>query len=433
MNFWKLQSCDNLIAYVTDIKLIDTSDTQQLFEELTNIRLCWAICGSFQFLCSNKAICLKCSQDNCVMLAKNESFSVTALESGSKMLVLNLDLYTMIDELPVAVQVGSYNQSISRETRLQFQLLEEYINTQETNGLIINLWCSLLLAKIRSDFENEYNKILLSPNGIVFVGNTAVVREKPFEINFTDVILKVDSYIYEKTQKILFKSKNSFLERPIQKVFSSKVESVGEKAPYFSLEAKEDLYYKIWFFHEDTETISNVSPFGSNVKLCFSVKANTCCKFMIGISSCVDYELVGSDLVIDHCDRWIDYEVTLFEGKKISTTNTYILSAIDYINTKFRSKLTTTDIATMVHLHPSYLSRIFKEYTGCTISRFINARRITEAKQLLCETDWTVETIAVHVGFYDTHHFQKCFRANVGCAPSEYRKGVLSMGGGEKI
>ena len=433
MNFWKLQSCDNLITHVTDIKLIDTSEIQKYFEKFTDICLCWATGGSYQFLRSNKASYLKCSQEMCVMLTKNEDLTVTTLESDFKMLVITMKLYTMVGEMTVPLEVDNYSQNISKETQLQFRLLADFVTSGETNELVINSWCSLLLAKIRADFENEYKKILLSQNAVAFLGNTVVTQEKPFEINFTDVMLKVDTQQDEKLQTILYKSKSNFVERPTQNIFSSRYVLNGEKKPYYSFKAKKDTYYKIWFFHEDADNVSNVSPFGSNVKLCFSVKANECCKFMIAISNCVDYTMVGSDVIIDRCNQWIDCEVTLFEGEKVSTTNSYIHFVIDYINAKFRSKLTTTDIATMVHLHPSYLSRVFKEQTGCTISRFINARRITEAKQLLHETDWTVEAIALHVGFYDTHHFQKCFRANVGCSPSEYRKGVLCMSGGDKL
>ena len=94
------------------------------------------------------------------------------------------------------------------------------------------------------------------------------------------------------------------------------------------------------------------------------------------------------------------------------------------IDENFKNKVTVTELSRAVHLNPNYLSKIFKEYMGCSISQFVTNKRITEAKRLLKETDLKIDAIASAVGFYDSHHLQKSFKAGTGYSPVEYRKTV---------
>jgi AraC-like DNA-binding protein len=46
------------------------------------------------------------------------------------------------------------------------------------------------------------------------------------------------------------------------------------------------------------------------------------------------------------------------------------------------------------------------------------------ARQYLRDTDHSIETIAVELGYQDTANFRRAFRNNEGCSPSEYRRAV---------
>lgn len=92
-----------------------------------------------------------------------------------------------------------------------------------------------------------------------------------------------------------------------------------------------------------------------------------------------------------------------------------------YIELNYMNKLHLTDLSQHVHLEPTYISKLFKKYTGYSISHYLKLYRLSIAKQMLFETDKKVDEIAYSVGFYDLHHFSKVFKLQEGIAPSQYR------------
>jgi two-component system response regulator YesN len=79
-------------------------------------------------------------------------------------------------------------------------------------------------------------------------------------------------------------------------------------------------------------------------------------------------------------------------------------------------------IADYCHISPSYLSRIFKDKKGYTITEQVNRTRIEEARHLLQVSNSTIEEIAKMVGFSDRSYFCKVFKKQVGLSPSDYKK-----------
>jgi len=73
-------------------------------------------------------------------------------------------------------------------------------------------------------------------------------------------------------------------------------------------------------------------------------------------------------------------------------------------------------------LSPDYLTRRFKSVYGVGISRFILLKRIEEARYLLDHSTLPHKSIAATLGFRDGQHFNKQFRAIVGCSPSAFRE-----------
>lgn len=77
-------------------------------------------------------------------------------------------------------------------------------------------------------------------------------------------------------------------------------------------------------------------------------------------------------------------------------------------------------IAEQFDVHPTYLSRFFKEQTGETLSDAINKIRLSRAKQLLAE-DWSIGDTAVKVGFYNSNAFIRTFKKYEGITPGQYK------------
>lgn len=73
-------------------------------------------------------------------------------------------------------------------------------------------------------------------------------------------------------------------------------------------------------------------------------------------------------------------------------------------------------------LTPSYLSRIFKDYTGEVLLDYINKTRLKEAKELLISQKYTVNEVAGLVGYQDINTFMRIFKKLEGVTPGKYVK-----------
>jgi len=77
-------------------------------------------------------------------------------------------------------------------------------------------------------------------------------------------------------------------------------------------------------------------------------------------------------------------------------------------------------LAASIHCSPPYLSRVFSENTGTTISKKLRSMRINKASDLLAEGDFNITEVALEVGYNSLSHFSKAFQEVVGKKPSQY-------------
>ncbi|WP_031334172.1 helix-turn-helix domain-containing protein, partial [Xanthomonas phaseoli] len=83
--------------------------------------------------------------------------------------------------------------------------------------------------------------------------------------------------------------------------------------------------------------------------------------------------------------------------------------------------LTLPELARRIGTNSNYLSRALNEGLGLSFSAFVNALRIAEARRLLAGNE-DILSIALAVGFGSKASFNRVFRAQVGCTPSDYRR-----------
>lgn len=104
-----------------------------------------------------------------------------------------------------------------------------------------------------------------------------------------------------------------------------------------------------------------------------------------------------------------------------SKNNELIKKSMMYISQHFNEPLTLEDVATHVHLHPSYFSTMFKQSTGSSFKEYLNMVRIEEGKRLLSNTDYSIIDIAIAIGFEDQSYFSKVFKKYTGRTPKQFR------------
>jgi AraC-type DNA-binding domain-containing proteins len=93
---------------------------------------------------------------------------------------------------------------------------------------------------------------------------------------------------------------------------------------------------------------------------------------------------------------------------------------IRYLNDNISNRVTLKEVAELVKLSPTYLSKSFKEITGYSLIEFFNKMKIDKAKQLIIEGDKKIKEVSEILGFKDEFYFSRIFKRIEGISPSEF-------------
>ena len=173
----------------------------------------------------------------------------------------------------------------------------------------------------------------------------------------------------------------------------------------------------------------------TNLKYHFVVTAALICRFCVegGMSFEESFRLNDryiqqmdrckkiEDIILLHDRMAMDYTVRMRSLKINAASSKQVSEAIDYIYVHIHDRITVEDIASAISISPTYLSRIFKQEIGKSISEYIRERKIDAAKNLLRFTDYTLVEIANMLSYSSQSHFIQQFRTSVGVTPKVYR------------
>lgn len=100
----------------------------------------------------------------------------------------------------------------------------------------------------------------------------------------------------------------------------------------------------------------------------------------------------------------------------------YISKVRDYIRDNLASdNLNRNSLAEHIHMNPDYLSYLFHNKFGETLSTYITKMRIDKAEELLLHTALSVSEISELTGFSNSSYFNKQFKKVTGYTPQQYR------------
>lgn len=103
-------------------------------------------------------------------------------------------------------------------------------------------------------------------------------------------------------------------------------------------------------------------------------------------------------------------------------THHKISEIVQYINENYANPITLNLLSERFYISQYYLSRVFKETTGLSFTKYLTMVRIKEARKLLRETDRKVSDIIEDVGYHDITHFGKIFKKMTHYSPLQYRR-----------
>lgn len=101
-----------------------------------------------------------------------------------------------------------------------------------------------------------------------------------------------------------------------------------------------------------------------------------------------------------------------------------VRNCLNYIDFHYQDKLSLTFFAEKYMISKNYLSTLFHNEVGKTLTDYINETRIRKAILLLNSTSYSIETISEQCGFSDANYFTRTFKKIQGMTPIHYRKTI---------
>lgn len=110
------------------------------------------------------------------------------------------------------------------------------------------------------------------------------------------------------------------------------------------------------------------------------------------------------------------------ESRLPSGISADVYRSLMYIHSNITESVSISDLADNIGRSASYLTRLFKEEMGVSISKYIMRYKMDIAKELLTNTDKTLAEISCFLGFSSQSYFQNIFKREFRETPLQYRK-----------
>lgn len=95
--------------------------------------------------------------------------------------------------------------------------------------------------------------------------------------------------------------------------------------------------------------------------------------------------------------------------------------AMTYINQHYRENICLEDVADFTGFSRFYFSRMFKQFAGCSFTEYLTRKRMETAMDLLTRSTRSIQEIAEQSGFGSLATFNRVFRKQNQCTPTQYR------------
>jgi len=141
------------------------------------------------------------------------------------------------------------------------------------------------------------------------------------------------------------------------------------------------------------------------------------------------YQKLGSFKTNEAIVKWLTGEIypSLLDHinqRRAQKQRTTIDTAITYIHEHFSEELSQPFLADLVSMPASQFSSLFKQETGMTLTDYIIAYRMEQAKCWLKDSDMKITEIANKLCYNNPQNFIRVFKRISGMTPGEYRNSV---------
>lgn len=117
------------------------------------------------------------------------------------------------------------------------------------------------------------------------------------------------------------------------------------------------------------------------------------------------------------------YNIQKNRANKKDEPTQIVLAAVEMIRKEIENvDFNINTIANALYLTPAYFFRVFKRKMGMTCIDFIKNYRINLAKELLQNTDLSIQQISEKTGYATVYYFSQQFKQVTGESPGSFRK-----------
>lgn len=98
-----------------------------------------------------------------------------------------------------------------------------------------------------------------------------------------------------------------------------------------------------------------------------------------------------------------------------------LASVLMYVNQNYTTPVSREAVAKATGYTPGYISHLFRDALGTSLTDYITALRLLDARNMLADTALSVSRIAMQLGFGSIRSFNRVFAQKEGCSPTLYR------------
>lgn len=130
-----------------------------------------------------------------------------------------------------------------------------------------------------------------------------------------------------------------------------------------------------------------------------------------------EFRTKGREITVKICDQYAEYKQA--SGRELKA------SMLNYVNLHFTDlTMCLADVAEQFELTSNYVSRFFKQETGCSFIQYITMLRMDRAKELLITTEIPIKEIVMQIGYVDVANFVRKFKSCEGLTPGQFRENM---------
>ena len=110
------------------------------------------------------------------------------------------------------------------------------------------------------------------------------------------------------------------------------------------------------------------------------------------------------------------------DEKNANEVNRKIKKSLIYLETNYHENITIAQIAKVSNFSESYFSKLFRQLTGSSFTRYLKDYRLERAAQMLRNSDSRVSNVAFLVGFNNLSYFTRAFKTKYKINPKAYKE-----------